>query len=229
MQDIFLSIVDAFEPPAQQSNFVVFKNNVPVIPMKEGGSYFKKCKKYAKEHNTYVVTGLMNIADYMCLCMFNPTGKIAGAQRGLFFNRDNRNLYKKASNLALFDTPYGKIFLCVDADIYNPEVQRHARLGGCDILVNSQWIAPDEYSEQKLFTGGWGAAQTNNLLVLSANNNTASISAPFLATMDNTGYISKPAQTASAAFNVSRLYDIHSDYHSSHFNKKLFAEHRHLL
>ncbi|WP_312644976.1 nitrilase-related carbon-nitrogen hydrolase [Hydrogenoanaerobacterium sp.] len=229
MQDLFLNIIDAFASPAPQSNFVVFKNSEPVLSMKQGGSYFKKCKKYAKEYNTYVVTGLMNIADFLCVCMFDPNGKLAGAQRALFFTRDNRDLYKKASNLALFDTPYGKVFLCVDADIYNPEVQRHARLGGCEILVSSQWIAPNEYNDQKLFTGGWGAAQTNNFLVLSANNNTASVSAPFLATMDNTGFVVPPAQTASATFNVSRLCNIHSNYYSSHFNHELYAAHRKLL
>lgn len=230
MQDMILSVAEAFEEPSSQSNFVVFKNSQPAIPIVQGGRYFKKCKQYAREHSTYVVTGLMNIADFLCLCMFDPNGKVVGAQRALFFTRENRDLFKKTGSVALFDTPYGKVFLCVDADIYNPEVQRSARLGGCEILVSSQWFTAGEYSEQLLYTGGWGAAQTNNFMVIAANNHTAAVCAPFLTTTDNTGYLVKPTvKTAAASFNVSRLSDIHSDYHSSHFNTALFAAHRNLL
>ncbi|MEF9853881.1 MAG: carbon-nitrogen hydrolase family protein [Hydrogenoanaerobacterium sp.] len=229
MQDIILSMVDAFAPPSAQSNFVVFKSNQEAVPMAEGGKYFKKCKQYARDNNAYIVTGLMNIADFLCLCMFAPDGKVVGAQRALFLTRNNREHYKKPSNLALFDTPYGKIFLCVDSDIYNPEVQRYARLSGCEILINSQWIEPNEYSEHSFYTAGWGAAQTNNLMVVCANNNAIAVCAPFLATTDNTGFVVKPANSGFATFNVSRLNGLHSDYHSSHFNTALFAAHRNLL
>ena len=229
MQDIILSIVDSFDPPSAQSNFVVFKSDCPAIPMAEGGKYFKKCKQYSKDYNAYVVTGLMNIADFLCICMFGPNGKIVGAQRALFLAKDNREHYKKPTNLALFDTPYGKVFLCVDSDIYNPEVQRYARLSGCEILVSSQWIPQEEYSDQRFFTAGWGAAQTNNLMVACANNNSVAACAPFLATTDNTGFIIKPTNSGFATFNVSRLNSLHSDYHSSHFNIELFESHRNLL
>lgn len=229
MQDIIISVVNAFDPPAAQSNFVVFKNDKPTVPMAQGGRYFKKCKQYSRDNNAYVVTGLMNIADFLCLCMFAPNGKIVGAQRALFLSKNNRDVYKKPSNLALFDTPYGKVFLCVDSDIYNPEVQRYARLCGCEILISSQWIPKDEYSDQRFFTAGWGAAQTNNLFVACANNNAVAVCAPFLATTDNTGFVVKPANTGFATFNISRLSGLHSEYHSSHFNTALFAAHRNLL
>lgn len=229
MQDLFLSIVDSFEEPAHESNLIIFKNEQPVVLMSDGAAYFKKCKHYAKTHSAYVVTGLMNISDYLCLCMFGPDGKICGAQRALFLSKEYIGLYKNADNLALFDTPYGKIFLCVDADVYNPEVQRHARLGGCTILVSSQWFSSGMYSEQKLYTGAWGAAQTNNFLVVSATNHAAAVCAPYLDTIDNTGFLCKPAIGAFTTFNVSRLDDAHGGYHSSHFNKDLFASHRDAL
>lgn len=229
MQDLMISVVDAWEQPPIQSNFIVFKSDQPAVPMQEGGEYFQKCKRYAREQEAYVVTGLMNIADFLCVCMFGPNGKLAGAQRALFYEQNNRELYKKSSNLAVFPTPYGKVFLCVDADIYSPEVQRYARLAGAEIVVCSQWIPADRYNEARIWTGAWGAAQTNNFLTIAANNNGAAICAPYLTSMDNTGYLSKPGQTASTIFNVSRLMEIHSDYFSSQFNRKLFAAHRDLL
>lgn len=230
MQDLFLSVVGAFDEPPQQSNFIVFRSSQPAVPMQEGAGYFKKCKQYAKGHGAYLVTGLMNIGNFLCLCMFSPKGKLCGAQRALFLSPANQVIYQTAGNLALFDTPYGKVFLCVDSDIYRPEVQRHARLSGCQIVVCAQWFDPDEaYHDNKLFTGGWGAAQTNNFFVACANNHNAAVCAPFLTTVDNTGFLVKPCQSAFTTFNVSRLADIPCDYHSSHFNTELFAAHRGLL
>lgn len=227
MRDIIISVVEPFGAPMAQANFVVFKNDRAVVPMREGSAYFKRCKDYAQEHRCHLVTSLMNIGDYLCLCMFSPKGKVAGGQRALFLAKENRGIFRKCSDLSSFETPYGKVALCVDADIYNPEVQRAARIDGCSYVVCSQFL-PD-YSEHKLLCGGWGAAQTNNLLVICANNRTAAICAPYVATPDNSGYLARPAQTASTAFNVSRLSGIHSEYMSSHFNRELFAGQKSLL
>lgn len=229
MQDIFLSIVEPFDEPEHQSNLIVLKNDHPVVLMSDGAAYFKRCKQYAKQQEAYVVTGLMNIADYLCLCMFSPEGKICAAQRALFLCKDYTGIYKKADRLDLFDTPLGKLALFVDADIYNPEVQRSARLGGCEIAISSQWLAGDVRGDKRLYTGAWGAAQTNNFIVASACSNTASVCVPYLDTIDNTGFLSKPAASAFVTFNVSRLDDEHGGYHSSHFNRALFASHREVL
>ena len=227
MRDMIISVVEPFASPVAQANFVVFRNERAAIPMREGAAYFKRCKEYAQENHCFLVTNLMNIGDFLCVCMFSPKGKLTGGQRALFLSKENRDIFKKCEDISTFETPFGKVALCVDADIYNPEVQRSARIEGCSIVVASQFL-PD-YSEHKLLCGGWGAAQTNNLLVICANNRTAAICAPFVATPDNSGYLARPAQSASTAFNISRLGDNQSEYLSAHFNTELFAAHRELL
>lgn len=110
------------------------------------------------------------VDNILYLCLFSPKGDILGIQ-----GATHRNLYNQ-SDLAQYDriepiaTPIGNIFLCVDVDIYHPQVVRVARMKGAQIVISSQFIDSYQLSRHMLTTGIWNAAQSNGVYVVGCCN-----------------------------------------------------------
>lgn len=110
------------------------------------------------------------VNNILYLCLFSPKGEVLGIQ-----GATHRNLYNQAE-LSQYDkiepiqTPIGNIFLCVDVDIYHPQVLRIARMKGAQIVIASQFIDSYQLSRHMLTTGIWNAAQSNGVYVVGCCN-----------------------------------------------------------
>ena len=192
LQDLSICVTAPFFAPEPTADLVVFSNEQPFVPFEEAEGYFRRCKQYAAEHGMWLATGLVAIADQLCMFLFDRAGKLKGAQRALYLHKSLRTRFRRCGELTTFDTEFGQLCLCVDVDVYYPEVARAARLQGCDVMICSQFIAPGDYAPTRITFGAWDVAQSDQMLVVCTTNHDSAICAPAPLTEHGTGYVVRP-------------------------------------
>lgn len=154
-----------------------------------GDTFLEKWCEYANKHNIFIVPGLYMEDNYLCLCLINDRGEIIGSQKACHLNKENFPEVNRDSNLNIIDTPFAKVFLCVDVDIYKPEVIRAAVLSGAEIVISVQYIQKNRYNESMVLAGAWQNAQQNCVYVINAHNYGGNIIGPCEASEDRSGFI----------------------------------------
>lgn len=195
MARTIVCITEPFGKPKQLSDLVIFSDVRTYIPQWDSADYLNACRKYAQQYQVYLVPNRFVVDDILYLCLFAPDGTILGIQGATHLNLSHRDKLKQYDKVEVFPTPIGNIFLCVDVDIYYPEVLRLARLMGADLIVASQFINAYELNRQMVTTGIWNAAQSNGIYVVGCCNCFSAVAAPWEATQDQSGYLVSPAHT----------------------------------
>jgi len=193
MTELALSVGEPFTSPAWGSNFVVFSGESGhPIPEQQTKEYLRRCCKYAVHYETWLVPERFILMDYQCMGLISPQGKVVGAQRAIFASPAFASRAELSSAAEVFPTPYGGVFLCVDVDIYRPEVSRIAAGMGAQIIVCSQSITQSDYSSHMVLTGTWNAAQLAGCYVIAVTNQFNCVSAPIELTAMRDGFLTPP-------------------------------------
>lgn len=179
------------------SDLVIFSDVKSYIPEWDTPDYLNACRKYAMEHEVYLVPSRFVVHNILYLCLFSPKGEILGIQGALHRNLYNQADFSQYDQISPIDTPIGKIFLCVDVDIYHPQVLRVARMKGAQIIVSSQFIDSYQLSRHMITTGIWNAAQTNGVYVVGCCNCFSAVAAPCSLTENESGYLVEPENSHS--------------------------------
>ncbi len=187
-----LCFTKSFERPKAFSELVVFTDPRPYVPEEELSPYIKACSAYAKEHEVYLVTHRFLKEERLYLCLFDPKGAIVGYQGALHRNLSSQNDLKQYDNVHVIRTPVGNLFLCVDTDIYYPEVLRLAKLKGADLVIASQFIQPYDFKPRSITSGIWNTAQQQGLYVAGCCNVFTAVAAPWECTADESGFLVQP-------------------------------------
>lgn len=190
MTELSLSVAEPFSSPAWGSNFIVF-TGAPVILEEDAKAYLSKVCKYAKNYGVYLVPGRFMLMGYQCMCLVSPEGRVLGAQKALYLNLANR-VGKRSSQLEIFPTEFGGVFLCVDVDVYHPEVCRFAVSMGAQIIICAQEVSKPEYDSHMVVTGAWNAAQLNNCYVVAATNQFNCVCLPMGLSKHGDGFLVRP-------------------------------------
>ena len=108
--------------------------------------------------------------------------------------------FSKGGDVNVFDTPWGSVALCCDADIFQPQYARLAALRGCKCLMGSTArikIDPVcKYMPEDLpiggdrgffFAGPWASAQANGIAIACAGQNGGSLILPCALTPQGNG------------------------------------------
>ena len=192
------------EAPARGTGLTVLHADKPYMEEPLTPRYLIRCREYALTHGVYLIPSRFVLRGFLCLCLLSPKGELIGIQRATHLNLSMTEIRKRTSNIEVFDTGVGRIFLAVDTDIYHPELLRAAKRMGAQVVVSSQYISAFEYSSRHLLRGAYNAAQSNGLYVINTNGSTCSIAAPRQATPDQSGYLLPPeaAHSAGAAFDA---------------------------
>lgn len=223
MTELKLSVGEPFTSPAWGSNFVVFSCTDP-IPENAAKEYLRKVCKYARGYGVYLVPERFLLMGYQCMCLISPEGRVLGAQKGLYLNTVTR-VGKHSAQMDVLRTEFGGIFLCVDVDIYHPEVVRIAESMGVHYVVCSQQIAPQEYGSSMVLTGPWNAAQTSNTYVIGVCDQFLCVCAPQEITKHEDGFIISPnlRTPMTAKLNADLLARCKRPFRLS---RKFYAIHR---
>jgi hypothetical protein len=194
MTPLHLSVGEPFTSPAWGSNFVVFSSlNGDLIPEDSVKEYLAKSCRYAKHYKVYLVPERFHLMDYHSMCLISPEGKVVGAQKALYLNLAWRQ-GKRSTQLDILQTEFGAMSLCVDVDIYHPEIPRLVQSMGGQYIVSSQFIQMGDYNTGMVTTGVWSAAQSCALYVIGASNQFNCVCAPRRMTENDDGFLVTPRQ-----------------------------------
>ena len=194
MTELVLSVGEPFTSPAWGSNFVVFagESGHPILEQ-HTKEYLRRCCKYAARYGVWLVPERFALLGHQCMGLISPQGKVVGAQRAVFASpaffspQAERN-----SVVEVFPTEHGGVFLCVDVDVYRPEVARIAQCMGAQIIVCSQSINREDYASHMVLTGVWNAAQLTGCYVIAVTNQFNCVCAPVQLTPQRDGFLTPP-------------------------------------
>lgn len=150
MNLINTAIVNAFMPPPQDTNLVVFADEKNYIAHYDTPKLLSSAIRYAKEYNVHVVTDCFVSEDYLCMCMIDPQGEAVIGQRGIYQNLSYRGLFRKSAELSVTDTPFGKVCLLVDVDINYPQILRAAQLKGAQLIIANAFIQVYDFYDERI-------------------------------------------------------------------------------
>lgn len=190
-------ITPPFGKPKQLSELVIFSDVKSYIPEWDTRDYLNACRKYAAENHVYLVPSRFVVDNVLYLCLFSPQGEILGIQGATHRNLYNQAQFSQYDKIETIQTPIGNIFLCVDVDIYHPQVVRVARMKGAQLIIASQFIDSYQLSRHMLTTGIWNAAQSNGVYVVGCCNCFSAVAAPCSLTEDESGYLVSPTSSHS--------------------------------
>lgn len=223
MTEMNVSIAEPFTSPAWGSNFAVFSGG-ELVAEDSSKELMRRACKYARHHKVYLVPQMFMLMGYRCMCLISPDGKVLGAQKALYRNTTSR-IGKHSSELEIINTEFGGILLCVDVDVYRPEVSRIATGMGAQYMISSQSITNEDYNSSMVLTGVWNAAQTSNIYTIATSNQFSCICAPYLATRHGDGFICTPSVKTpmTAALDIADLKKAKSPFRLS---RQFYATHR---
>ena len=193
MTELALSVGEPFKSPAWGSNFVMFsgESGYPILEQ-HTKEYLRRCCKYARHYETWLVPERFILLGYQCMGLISPQGKMVGAQRAVFAGPIFRPQAEPSSVVEVFPTEHGGVFLCVDVDVYRPEVARIAAGMGAQIIAVSQSISKGDYQSHMVLTGAWNAAQLAGCYVVAVTNQFGCVCAPIELTPQRDGFLNPP-------------------------------------
>jgi hypothetical protein len=223
MPELCLSIGEPFTSPAWGSNFTMFAGG-EIIPEDSAKEYLRRACKYARTHETYLVPERFLLMDYQCMCLISPAGKVLGAQKALFLNAANR-IGKRSGGIEVLRTEFGGVFLCVDVDVYRPEVTRIAASMGAQFIFCSQTIDPKDYNSSMVLTGAWNAAQLTGAYVVAASNEFSCVASPLSLSKHEDGFAAPPTVRlpVTAKLDAEKLRTVKLPHRLS---RKFYSVHR---
>ena len=192
MTELILGVGEPFASPAWGSNFVVFTGETGEPVSEENAkAYLSKACRYARSYGVYLVPERLVLMGYQCLCLLSPAGMVLGAQKSAYASPSRRG-GKRSTTLEVLSTEFGGIFLCVDADVYHPEVARYAAGLGAQIYVCSQQLSRLEYGSHLVVSGVWSVAQQNRAFSIGVSGQYHCVCAPLQLTTHADGFVAPP-------------------------------------
>lgn len=210
MDIFFTEVLPAFRAPSADTKLVIFfekdihKSHLAVT------KHMKDCAEYARQHKVYLVTPLMEFQEYLCLCLLGPNGSLLGSQLALHLPLSMVGRLHADDMVEVYHTDLGNLALCVDSDIYHPQVSRTAALKGADVVISIQSIDPVDEVPERLMCSVWNCAQSNNVYVINLTTNSCTVACPVALTRGKDGYILRRGIQSSIRFglNLDKLDEV---------------------
>lgn len=207
VKTLIVGLGEPFSSPTWGSNVVVF-SSADGQPIGEAGvqDYLRRVSAYARNNQVYLVPERFILTGHHCMCLIGPDGRVLQAQKALHLAPEHRHL-ERGKTIDLVQTEFGTIFLCVDVDIFYPEVVRIAANRGADYIITSGYLPEDVYTNHKIVAGPWNASQSNHVFVIAATNKYHCVTAPRIIKQYKQGFVVPPSLSMpmSAATKASVL------------------------
>ena len=160
-----IEIRPPFQPPSEDAKLVLLADGGIHFDGADLRRHLSRCVRYAREHRVHLVSGLFVHEGNLCLCLLGPDGQALCRQPALHLSLPLRGALRPGERAEVVHTELGNLFLCVDADIYHPQVLRTAALKGADAVLSVQCLDPAEETPERVLCTVWNAAQSNNVYV----------------------------------------------------------------
>lgn len=143
-----------------------------------GGETVRAWESFAREHNVYLVGGLVEqdgVRLYDSAVLVGPDGYVGRYRKAHLWNREKLWFTPGDLGFPVFETPIGRIGLLICWDIWFPEVPRLLAQQGADIICsinNWVWTPPPMFDESGKCMAAYltmTAAHVNNVFIAAAN------------------------------------------------------------
>lgn len=195
-QNFNITIIDSFQTNVPDNTDIVVFTTPNILQKKDIGIY----RDFARAKSVFVVPPMYTRFGYICMSLISSDGNVIGEQRATHINKNFFTDLKCSDEINVFKTPFAKIFMAVDVDIFSPETIRIATFLGADLIISGQFINPKDYNDHLVRRGPWQQSQQNCIYIANVSNVAANIIGPCMVTQDKTGFLannitSYPLQT----------------------------------
>lgn len=120
----------------------------------------------------YIVPGTTFVVEHDRLFhssnLLSPDGELLGSQRQLFLSREERKLgLSRATDLKVWETPFGRLGIIVGTDAWYPEVGRILALQGAEVICCPCALLKEE-SHWRQISGIWAQVQQNQFFAVES-------------------------------------------------------------
>lgn len=214
MENFFMEVVAPLQPPSSDARLVAFSDGSIRETKTDVHKHLQQCVAYAQRYRVYLVTGLMAHDENLCLCLLSPDGELLCRQAANQLSEALRGSLVADGCQQVVQTELCNLTLCVDADIFYPQVLRSAALKGADVAVSIQHLDPGENTPSRLMASVWNASQTNNLYVVNLAANGCTVTCPAPLTRNRDGYLVRRTSVVPVrfGFNTRRLDEVRTQF-----------------
>lgn len=198
MQDFTVAIIGENTKTSVDGQLVVISGADKESINSRDDDFLEKWCEFATRNKVFIVPGLYIEDNYLCLCLIDDRGKVVGVQKACHINKENFPELIRDSNLNIIETPFARVFLCADVDIYKPELVRAAVFSGAEIIISVQYIQGNRCNESMVLAGAWQNAQQNCVYIINAHNFGGNIIGPCETSEDLSGFIKRMGSEANS-------------------------------
>jgi len=225
VKELVLSIGEPFTSPAWGSNFVMFSaEEKAVIQEEDAREYLRRICKYARRYEVYLIPQRFEMMGTLCMCLISPQGRVIGAQKAAYLHLPS--VYERGDSLEVLRTEFGGVFLCVDVDIYHPQIHRIAANMGAQYLFCAQSIEALDYDNNMVVTGIWNAAQSGGFYAVAVSQQFHCVCAPLALTPKEDGFLAAPTRRTPLSVRMQADDLLSSLPPRRRLSRKLYAVHR---
>lgn len=179
-----ICVCHVYDDPQPSAELVIFPPEKRYMQEWEAKNFLEKAAAYASNHELYVLTPMFSLHENIAVCLINPQGRISLIQRACRLTPEIATAYTPADKIFPVQTPFGKLLITVDVDIYDPELTHTATEQECKAIIAMQYIPDLDFSKERLLFGAWRASQQTGLNTVSISNQGHCVTAPCTATPD---------------------------------------------
>ena len=207
MENCICEVVAYFHAPSGDARLVMFADEDIHTSKLDVQKHLQLCAEYAAKYRVYLVSGLMVHNQNLCLCLFDAQGNLICRQAAVQLSLALGGKLTRDDRVQVVHTALGNLALCVDVDIFHPQVARAAALKGADVLLSIQHLDPVDDTQERLICSVWNAAQTNNLYVVNLAGSSCTVTCPAALTRAQDGYLVRRTSIVPTRFglNLDRL------------------------
>ena len=167
-----------YDQPQPSTDLVIVPPEKRYMQEWEAKTFLEKAADFASNHGVYTLSPMFSLHDNIAVCLVNPQGRPSLIQRACHLSPEIASAYSEADKLFTVLTPFGKLLITVDVDIYDPSLTHLATEEDCSAIIAVQYISDLDFSKERILFGAWRASQQTGLSVINVTNQGHCVTAP---------------------------------------------------
>ena len=167
-----------YDQPQPSTDLVIVPPEKRYMQEWEAKTFLEKAAAFASNHGVYTLSPMFSLHDNIAVCLVNPQGRPSLIQRACHLSPEIASAYSEADKLFTVLTPFGKLLITVDVDIYDPSLTHLATEEDCSAIIAVQYISDLDFSKERILFGAWRASQQTGLSVINVTNQGHCVTAP---------------------------------------------------
>ena len=173
-----ICVCHLYDEPQPSTDLVIIPPEKRYMQEWEAKSFLEKAAAFATNHELYVLTPMFTLHEHIAVCLVNPQGRPSLIQRACHLTPEIEGAYFTAERLFTVQTPFGKLLITVDIDVYDPALTHMATEDNCDAIIAIQYISDLDFSKERILFGAWRASQQTGLCTVNVTNQGHCVTSP---------------------------------------------------